>query len=62
MAFTRSDVAYILVLVWAFSGISARWVNIPVLVAAGLVSSALVILMLAASRIWVGRMEAANVS
>jgi hypothetical protein len=58
MAFTRSDVAYILVLVWAFSGISARWVNLPVIYAAGLVSSALVILMLVASRIRVARLAA----
>jgi hypothetical protein len=51
MAFTRSDVAYLLVLVWAFSGISARWINMPVIYASGLVSAGLVIIFLVASRI-----------
>jgi benzodiazapine receptor len=60
MAFTRSDVAYLLVLVWAFSGISARWTTLPVIYAAGLVSTGLVVIFLVASRIRLSRMATAS--
>jgi hypothetical protein len=51
MAFTRSDIAYILVLVWAFVGISVRWLGLPVLNFAGFVAAALVLALLVASRL-----------
>jgi hypothetical protein len=51
MAFTRSDVVYLLVLAWAFAGISARWVDLPVLNMAGYLAAALVLALLAASRL-----------
>jgi benzodiazapine receptor len=51
MAFTRSDIAYMLVLVWAFAGISMRWLNLPVLGAAGFVAAGLVLLEMAVSRV-----------
>lgn len=50
MAFTRSDIAYLLVLVWAFIGISVRWPDLPVVNAAGYTAAALVLALLAASR------------
>jgi translocator protein len=51
MSFTRRDVGYALVLVWAFSGISVRWIGVPVLNAAGFVAAALVLVLLIASRL-----------
>jgi hypothetical protein len=51
MAFTRSDIAYILVLVWAFVGISVRWLGLPVLNFAGFVAATLVLALLVASRL-----------
>ena len=54
-AFTRRDATYMLVLAWAFSGISVRWLNQPVLGIAGFVAAALVLALLAASRIGVLR-------
>jgi benzodiazapine receptor len=51
MAFTRSDVAYLLVLVWAFAGISVRWIEMPVLNVAGFVAAGLVLALLVASRL-----------
>jgi hypothetical protein len=53
-------VAYLLVLVWAFSGISARWTTLPVIYAAGLVSTGLVVIFLVASRIRLSRMATAS--
>jgi hypothetical protein len=51
-AFTRSDIAYSLVLVWAFIGISMRWLNLPVLNSAGFVAAAFVFILLVASRLF----------
>lgn len=51
MAFTRSDIAYLLVLVWAFAGISVRWSGLPVLNTAGFWAAAAVLILLIASRI-----------
>ena len=49
VAFTRRDVAYNLVLVWAFAGISMRWLGLPVLDWAGFAAAGLVLVALAAS-------------
>jgi len=51
MAFTRSDMAYLLVLVWAFAGISVRWTDLPILNLAGYGAAALVLALLVASRL-----------
>jgi hypothetical protein len=51
MSFTRSDIAYSLVLVWAFIGISVRWLDLPPVNIAGYVSAAIVLLFLFLSRI-----------
>jgi hypothetical protein len=51
MSFTRSDIAYNLVLIWAFIGISIRWTNEPTLNAAGFIAAGAVLLFLALSRI-----------
>jgi benzodiazapine receptor len=51
MAFTRSDIAYLLVLVWAFAGISVRWLNLPVLNTAGFITAGIVLVLLVASRL-----------
>jgi len=51
MAFTRSDIAYLLVLVWAFAGISVRWADLAVLNVAGYAAAALVLVLLIASRL-----------
>ncbi len=50
-AFTRRDAAYLLVLTWAFTGISVRWLNLPVLNVAGFMAAGLVLGLLAASRL-----------
>jgi len=50
-AFTRSDGAYLLVLVWAFVGISVRWLELPVLNLAGFTAALLVLSLLIASRL-----------
>jgi benzodiazapine receptor len=50
-AYTRRDVGYLLVLAWAFSGISMRFLSMPVLNVAGFAAAALVLLMLVASRL-----------
>ena len=54
-ALTRRDASYLLVLAWAFTGISVRWLDLPVLNAAGFAAAALVLALLAASRIGVLR-------
>jgi hypothetical protein len=51
MAFTRSDIAYLLVLVWAFSGISVRWLALPTLNFAGFAAAGLVLALLVISRV-----------
>jgi hypothetical protein len=51
MAFTRSDIAYLLVLVWAFAGISEKWPDMPTLNYAGFVAAALVLVLLVVSRL-----------
>ncbi len=51
MSFTRSDIAFTLVLAWAFVGISVRWLNLPPVNIAGFVSAAIVLLLLLLSRI-----------
>ncbi len=51
MAFTRSDIAYLLVLVWAFAGISVRWADMAVLNYAGYVAAGLVLVVLVLSRL-----------
>ena len=51
MAFTRSDAAYLLVLVWAFAGISVRWLDEPILNVAGFMAAVLVVMLLLASRL-----------
>ena len=51
MAYTRGDVAFMLVLIWAFAGISVRWLELPVLNAAGFASAGLVLVLLIASKI-----------
>jgi len=51
MTTTRRDVGYLLVLVWAFSGISMRFLNMPVLNVAGFAAAALVLVLLVASRL-----------
>lgn len=58
MAFTRRDAAYLLVLVWAFAGISVRWLDLEVLNVAGFAAAALVLALLAASRIMQPRQAA----
>ncbi len=51
MAFTRSDSAYLLVLVWAFTGIAVRWPDLPAVNTAGFTAAALVLVLLAVSRV-----------
>lgn len=51
MAFTRSDIAYLLVLAWAFAGISVRWADMAVLNVAGYAAAALVLILLVVSRL-----------
>ena len=51
LAFNRRDAGYLLVLVWAFSGISMRFLNMPVLNVAGFAAAALVLIILVASRL-----------
>jgi hypothetical protein len=51
MAFTRRDIPYLLVLVWAFVGISVRWANMDVLSVAGYIAAGLVVLALVAGRL-----------
>jgi hypothetical protein len=51
VALTRSDIAYLLVLVWAFAGISVRWTDLPPLNFAGYVAAGFVLALLVASRI-----------
>ena len=50
MSFTRSDIAYSLVLVWAFIGISVKWMGEPTLGWAGYAAAAAVLLLLIFSR------------
>jgi translocator protein len=50
MSFTRSDIAYSLVLIWAFVGISVRWMNLMPLNIAGFTAAGLVLLLLLLSR------------
>lgn len=50
MSFTRSDIAYSLVLVWAFVGISIRWMSLMPLNIAGFTAAGLVLLLLLLSR------------
>lgn len=51
MAFTRRDAAYLLVLVWAFAGISVRWLADPVLSRAGFAAAGLVLALLIIGRL-----------
>lgn len=51
IAFTRSDIAYLLVLVWAFIGISIRWVDLPIINITAAVAAGLVFALLVLSRI-----------
>ena len=51
MAYTRSDIAYLLVLVWAFAGISVRWADMPVLNVAGYAAALAVLGLLIASQV-----------
>lgn len=51
MAATRSDIGYLLVLVWAFAGISVRWLSDPVLSVAGFTAAGLVLAFLIVSRL-----------
>ncbi len=51
MAFTRSDIGYLLVLAWAFAGISVRWQTLPVLNLAGYIAAGLVLALLVVSRL-----------
>ncbi len=50
-AFQRRDIAYLLVLVWAFAGISVRWMDMAVLNTAGFAAAGLVLLLLVAARL-----------
>ncbi len=49
MAFQRRDIAYSLVLVWAFAGISVRWLEHPVLKVAGFAAAGAVLVFTAAA-------------
>lgn len=60
MAFTRSDIAYELVLIWAFAGISVRWMSLSPLNMAGFIAAALVLALLVASRIRPARLNAVH--
>jgi hypothetical protein len=51
MSFTRSDIAFALVLAWAFTGISVRWLNLLPVNFAGFAAAAIVLLLLVLSRI-----------
>lgn len=51
MSFTRSDIAFSLVLVWAFIGISVRWLSLPPVNIAGFAAAAIVLSLLLLSRI-----------
>jgi hypothetical protein len=57
MAFTRADVAYLLVLVWAFAGISVRWMDEPVLNVAGFAAAGIVALLLIIGKLQGGRRQ-----
>ena len=46
MSFTRGDVAYLLVLVWAFAGIAVKHAGTPVVAVAAWAATALVALVL----------------
>ena len=51
MAFTRRDAAYLLVLAWAFAGISVRWLAEPVLSWVGFAAAGLVLALLVLGRL-----------
>jgi hypothetical protein len=51
MAYTRADLSYLLVLVWAFAGISMRFLEMPVLNSAGFVAAGLVLLLGVAAKL-----------
>jgi hypothetical protein len=51
LAYTRRDAAYLLVLVWAFTGISVKFITLPVLNVAGFAAAGLVLLILIGSRL-----------
>jgi len=51
MSFTRSDIAWSLVLVWAFIGIAIRWLNLPLIAYSGYAAAAAVLILLVASRL-----------
>lgn len=51
MIYTRRDAAYLLVLVWAFAGISVRFLTMPVLNVAGFAAAALTLAMVIASNL-----------
>lgn len=51
MSLTRSDIAFALVLIWAFVGISVRWLNLNPINLAGFAAAAIVLILLVLSRI-----------
>ncbi len=57
-AATRADAAYLLVLAWAFAGISVRWLSLPVLNVAGFAAATAVLGLLVASRLRLARRAA----
>lgn len=52
MAWTRRDVAYLLVLVWAFAGIAIKHSGNAVVAPASWVAAAVVVVLIAASLVW----------
>jgi len=52
VGFTRGDVAYMLVIVWAFAGIGIKHAATPTVAIAAWVATALVILAIGASMLW----------
>jgi translocator protein len=50
IAFIRHDIPILIVFIWAFSGISVRWLNMPILNAAGFIAAGFVLIILIASR------------
>jgi len=58
MGLTRGDIAYMLVIVWAFAGIAVKQAQIPVVATAAWIGTGLVVLTLAASMILATRRKA----
>ena len=60
MAYTRADLSFLLVLVWAFAGISVRYLELPVLNLAGFIAAGLVLALGIAAKLRLARAASVN--